>query len=56
MTKINPAILSWARETAGFSLAELMPSADVGGRGALVAARIVAMVMGLAARQKDHSV
>ncbi len=41
---------------AGFSLVELMPSADVGGRGALVAARIVAMVMGLAARQKHHSV
>jgi agmatinase len=39
---------------AGFNLVELMPSADVGGRGALVAARIVAMVMGLAARQKDH--
>jgi len=41
---------------AGFNLVELMPSADVGGRGALVAARIVAMVMGLAARQKHHSV
>jgi len=27
-----------------------------GGRGALVAARIVAMVMGLAARQRYHSV
>ena len=41
---------------AGFNLVELMPSADVGGRGALVAARIVAMVMGLAARQKHQSV
>ena len=36
---------------AGFSLAELMPGADVGNRGALVAARLVATVMGLAARQ-----
>ena len=35
----------------GFNLAELMPSADIGGRGALVAARITASVMGLAARQ-----
>ena len=35
----------------GFNLAELMPSADIGGRGALVAARVVAMIMGLAARQ-----
>jgi agmatinase len=35
----------------GFNLAELMPGADIGGRGALVAARIVAMVMGLTARQ-----
>jgi len=37
----------------GFNLAELMPSADVGGRGALVAARIVAMTMALVARQKS---
>ena len=36
----------------GFNLAELMPSADVGGRGALVAARLVATVMGLTARQR----
>ena len=36
----------------GFNLAELMPSGDVGGRGALVAARITASVMGLAARQR----
>ena len=36
----------------GFNLAELMPSADVGGRGALMAARIVATVMGLTARQR----
>jgi agmatinase len=35
----------------GFNLAELMPGADIVGRGALVAARIVAMVMGLTARQ-----
>ncbi|MCP4391611.1 MAG: arginase [Gammaproteobacteria bacterium] len=41
---------------AGFNLVELMPSADFGDRGALVAARIVAMIMGLAARQRSHSV
>jgi len=41
---------------AGFNLVELMPSADIGGRGALVAARIVAVTMGLAARQRHHSV
>lgn len=35
----------------GFDLAELMPSADIGGRGALVAARLIAVVMGLVARQ-----
>jgi len=39
----------------GFNLAELMPSADIGGRGALVAARLVAMVMGLAAGQRARS-
>ena len=38
----------------GFNLAELMPGADVGGRGALIAARIVAMVMALAARQANQ--
>jgi agmatinase len=37
----------------GFNLVELMPSADIGGRGALVAARIVAMLMGLVARQRN---
>jgi len=37
----------------GFNLTELMPTADIGGRGALVAARIVAMAMGLAARQRS---
>jgi len=36
----------------GFNLVELMPGADIGGRGALVAARIVAMMLGLIARQK----
>jgi agmatinase len=36
----------------GFNLVELMPSADIGGRGALVGARIVAMIMGLVARQR----
>ena len=37
---------------AGFNLVELMPGADVGGRGALLAARILAMLLGLCARQK----
>ena len=37
----------------GFNLAELMTSADIGGRGALVAARIMAMMIGLVARQKQ---
>jgi agmatinase len=55
MLEILEAAAGRAR-IAGFNLVELMPSADVGGRGALVAARIVAMVMGLAARQKHHSV
>ena len=36
----------------GFDLAELMPGADVGGRGALVAARIVAVMMGLISSQR----
>jgi len=36
----------------GFNLVELMPGADIGGRGALVAARIVAMMLGLVARQR----
>jgi len=52
-------ILEAAAERArisGFNLVELMPSADIGGRGALVAARIVAMIMGLAARQRIHSI
>lgn len=35
----------------GFDLAELMPANDIGGRGALVAARILAIVMGLVSRQ-----
>ena len=41
----------------GFNLVELMPTADVGGRGALVAARVMAMMLGLVARQKaaQHS-
>ena len=37
----------------GFNLVELMPSADIGGRGALVGARILAMIMGLVARQRS---
>lgn len=39
-------------QIVGFNLAELMPSGDVGGRGALVAARILAVVMGLVAKQR----
>ncbi len=35
----------------GFDLAELMPANDIGGRGALVAARIISIVMGLISRQ-----
>ena len=48
--EIFEAVTKRAR-IAGFNLVELMPSADIGGRGALVAARLVAMIMGLAARQ-----
>jgi len=36
----------------GFNLVELMPGGDIGGRGALVAARIVAIMLGLIARQE----
>nr|WP_282610425.1 hypothetical protein [Pelagibius sp. Alg239-R121] len=36
----------------GFNLVELMPSNDIGGRGALVAARIIAVAMGLISRQR----
>ncbi len=36
----------------GFDLAELMPANDIGGRGALVAARIVSVAMGLVSRQR----
>ena len=36
----------------GFDLAELMSDNDIGGRGALVAARIVAVMMGLVSRQR----
>lgn len=39
----------------GFNLAELMPAADVGGRGALVASRITATVLGLVARQRRRA-
>lgn len=38
---------------AGFDLVELMPANDIGGRGALVAARLVAVMMGLISRQKQ---
>lgn len=36
----------------GFNLVELMPANDVGGRGALVAARLLAVAMGLISRQR----
>ena len=45
------AVASKAR-IVGFNLAEFAPSADVGNRGALVAARLAATVMGLIARQR----
>ena len=52
MLEILEAAAQRAR-IAGFNLAELMPGADIGGRGALVAARIVAMIMGLCAGQRQ---
>ncbi|MEM7207758.1 MAG: arginase family protein [Pseudomonadota bacterium] len=39
----------------GCNLVELMPSADVGGRGALVAARVLAMLMAHIARQRGQT-
>ncbi len=39
-------------QIVGFNLVELMPGADVGGRGALVAARILATMLGLCAKQR----
>jgi agmatinase len=39
-------------QVAGFDLVELMPGNDVGGRGALVAARMMAVMMGLIAQQR----
>lgn len=50
MLELLEAAASRAR-IVGFNLTELMPGADVGGRGALVAARLVAMVMAQVARQ-----
>jgi agmatinase len=50
MVEILQAAARRAR-IVGFNLAELMPAADVGGRGALVASRLTATVMGLVARQ-----
>jgi len=38
---------------AGFDLVELMPDNDIGGRGALVAARITAVMMSLISRSVD---
>ncbi len=38
----------------GANLVELMPAADIGGRGALVAARIVATMLGLILRQQTR--
>jgi agmatinase len=39
-------------DIAGFDLAELMPDNDIGGRGALVAARAVAIMLNLIANQQ----
>lgn len=39
----------------GFNLAEFAPAADVGNRGALVAARLAATAVGLIARQVESS-
>ena len=44
LAKRNPIV--------GFNLVELMPANDIGGRGALLAARLVAVMMGLISRQK----
>jgi agmatinase len=51
LLEILQAAASRAR-ISGFNLVELMPGADIGRRGALVAARIIAMMLGLIARQK----
>ena len=40
-------------QLSGFNLAEFMPSADAGNRGALLCARLTASVMGLIARQRS---
>ena len=52
MLDLLEAVSSRAK-IVGFNLAELMPASDIGGRGALVAARIVAMMLGLISRQKQ---
>ncbi len=44
--------LAGRSKIAGFDLVELMPANDIGGRGALVAARLTAVVMGLISRQR----
>ena len=44
--------VSGRSKIVGFNLAELMPASDVGGRGALVGARFIAMMLGLVSRQK----
>jgi agmatinase len=51
MVRLLQAAAGRAR-LCGFNLVELMPAADIGGRGALVAARLLAVMMGLAARQR----
>jgi len=40
-------------DLVGFNLAEFAPAADIGNRGALVAARLAATAMGLMARQRN---
>ena len=44
-----------AGSIAGFDIVELLPSADVGGQGARLAARIVATMMGLIGREQIRS-
>lgn len=55
LLRIVEAAAAQAR-VVGFNLVELMPNADIGGRGALVAARILASMLGLCARQKLQDV
>ncbi|MDJ0776983.1 MAG: arginase family protein [Gammaproteobacteria bacterium] len=53
LVEILQAVAGHAR-IVGANLVELMPAADVGGRGALAAARIVATLLGLILRQQTR--